>query len=465
MEKTQSSFAGGEISPNVYSRVDIAKYGVSLETISNMLVMPQGGVTRRPGTRYVAEAKSRVDDVRLINFIFSRDQSYVIELGDLYARFYMNGGQLVDSSTSLPYEIVTPWTKDQVWNLRYAQSADVMYLVDGTNKIKTLSRSGHTSWAIADFFPTDGPYMPQNSTTTTITASASTGTVTLTASTGIFDSLHIGSIWRLEEETRDQYNSWEPAIAYAVNDIVRYRENVYKAIAVGTAGKSGTVAPVHIEGDAYDGKTADNVKWQYLHSGFGVVQITAVASNTSATATVLQYLPAACVSGTTQKWLEGAWSDFRGYPSAVTLFEQRLWFAASKDRPQTLWGSRAGDFNSFEPGGNDDDAIDGTINARQANPIIDLADGRALFAMTNAREWVITSGGNLRSPISPADATVRTVAQSGSGNVSPLTIDQAIIFADRSNRRVNQMVFDFSANDFIADDLTILADHILTPGK
>lgn len=99
----QTNFTSGEFSPKMYGRVDFAKYFNAAKTIENFIIQPQGGVTRRPGTQYVATAKVTTENVRLIPFEFSATQAYIIEMGDHYMRFYMNGGQIVnvDSYTKL----------------------------------------------------------------------------------------------------------------------------------------------------------------------------------------------------------------------------------------------------------------------------------------------------------------------------------------------------------------------------
>lgn len=94
----RSSFEGGEWSPRMFGRVDLGKYNQAAEQVENLLVQPQGGLTRRPGTRYVAAAKT-TGATRLLKHVFSPTQSYVIEAGDNYFRFYANQGQIVVNQT------------------------------------------------------------------------------------------------------------------------------------------------------------------------------------------------------------------------------------------------------------------------------------------------------------------------------------------------------------------------------
>ena len=98
-----TNFTAGEISEKMAGRVDFAKYYHGCRTLENMLVLPQGGAARRPGTVYVAGGKDSNRKVRLVKFEFSDEQAYMLEFGHEYIRFYKDRGQLVevDSYTKL----------------------------------------------------------------------------------------------------------------------------------------------------------------------------------------------------------------------------------------------------------------------------------------------------------------------------------------------------------------------------
>jgi len=90
----QKSFSGGELSPPLYSRTDIAKYQTALRTCRNFYVMRHGGATSRPGTQFVGEVKDSTKAVRLIPFIFNTSQTYCLEFGDQYMRVIKNGSYI-----------------------------------------------------------------------------------------------------------------------------------------------------------------------------------------------------------------------------------------------------------------------------------------------------------------------------------------------------------------------------------
>ena len=248
----QNSFTGGEFAPNIDARQDIQKYSTGLKTMKNFYVKPQGAATNRPGTYFVAESKDSANKCRVVSFVFSESIAYVLEFGNYYVRFYRDNGQIVkstadawvtatsyvvgdyvlensliyrcttahtSSSTDEPgtgtswatywtqsaiYEVVTPYTSDELDDLKFAQSADVLYIVHPDHVPKTLTRTSDTSWTIADLAYKLGPFAPINLTDTTVTPSDVTGSITLTASSDIFESGHVGSLFKLEQDLEAQ---------------------------------------------------------------------------------------------------------------------------------------------------------------------------------------------------------------------------------------------------------------------
>ena len=488
--RLQGSLNGGEVSPLLYGRPDLAKFASSLARCVGFVPLPQGGVTRRPGTRFVAAAKNADMNAILVPFVFSRKQAYILEMGDEYIRFFMNGGQLFNITpnytlltesgdtlvtesgdtlvteqtdpTAAPYEVASPYSAADLDELQYAQTADVMYIAHPDHPPRTLVRSGHTSWTFAELPFSNGPFLGYNITDSwTIRASATTGTVTLTSTQDLFTDDHVDGLFLLEEDTSDDYSMWEPAKTYTASAKVRWENNVYQCV---TGGTSGAVAPVHIEGNRWDGQASASCRWEYLHSGYGICVITAVASATSATALVLKRMPDAVVSQATPNWREGAWSPHQGWPRAVALFEQRIWWGGTDLYPQTLWSSVGGDFTDYQPGDLDDDAIDWTINSRQANPISALVDGTNLHVLCEETE-LIGRASNNSAAVSPGDFTVRRSTSYGTAPVRPLTIDIYTIIVDASGRRLVELGFDAAEDNFVPFDMTLYAEHITRPGQ
>lgn len=165
LHQLQPSFNNGEISPLLYDRVDFQKFVSSVKTGKNMFVHPQGGMSNRAGTVMLAAAKDA--KVRLIPFEFSSNETYVIEFGNGYCRFFTSEGQVVveeevDGETvQVPYEIQSPFATADLDKIRYCQSGDVMYIAWG-GKPKVLSRFGHTNWSFSNYDYKNGPFAAEN---------------------------------------------------------------------------------------------------------------------------------------------------------------------------------------------------------------------------------------------------------------------------------------------------------------
>jgi hypothetical protein len=142
----QSNFTAGELSPRLEGQIDFKKYFNGCSELTNMVVYPHGGATRRGGMYFVSEVKTSSKEVRLIPFEFNVTQSYVLEFGDTYIRFYKDNGQIQSGGSA--YEISSPYLEAELTELHFAQSADVMYICHSNHAPRKLSRTGHTSWTL-----------------------------------------------------------------------------------------------------------------------------------------------------------------------------------------------------------------------------------------------------------------------------------------------------------------------------
>lgn len=144
----QTSFNAGELSPDLGGHVDIDRYQNGVKTMLNAVPQVQGGAKRRAGTRIIAQAKYPDRTTRLIPFVFNKTQAYMLELGDLYARFFTASGQI--TSGGMPIELATPYAQDQVFNVEFAQGADTMFMANENFPIKRLVRLSSAAWTIGD---------------------------------------------------------------------------------------------------------------------------------------------------------------------------------------------------------------------------------------------------------------------------------------------------------------------------
>ena len=459
----QTNFTAGELSPKLHGQIDFKKYNNGVETLKNLTVFPQGGATRRFGSRFVCEVKDSSKVTRLITFEFNIEQTYILEFGNLYIRFYKDNGQITEATKSISaitkanpavvtatshgysngdhvwindvggmtevngrrytvankttntfelsgvdssnyttytssgtaakvYEIATEYTSAQLSELQFAQSADVMYIVHESHEPTKLTRTGHTSWTITDVDFEKGPYLDQNTTDTTLTASATTvGTGrTLTASASLFASTDVGRLFKL---------------------------------------------------------------------GTGHGKITGYTSATEVTVEVL----VALTSSGTKTWSLGAYSNTTGFPRAVSFFEQRLVFAGSTSYPQTIWGSQSGIYENFDEG--DAEAADAfiyTIAANRVNAIRWLAPSKDLMVGTAGSEFKVSRPTG--EPLQPDNINIQQQTSYGVYPLRPIQIGNLILFVQRQQRKVRQLYYRFEDDAYTAPDMTILAEHITEGG-
>jgi len=388
----QSNFTAGEISPKLLGNVNLEKYRQGAETIENYIVMPQGGVTRRPGSFFIAETKdsSLYQDkkVRLIPWEFSETDAYVIEAGNGYFRFFKNGGRIEVAGT--PVEITTPYTDAQLFDIDFSQAADVMYIVHGSHQIRKLSRLSDTSWTLTAVEFENGPYsLPYTTTPGTMTPSGTTGGITVTCS--------------------------QPILSAAWNGI-------------------------------------------RLFLNGGQVRITSNISTTQSNATVLATLTGV---GADADWLEDSFSSRRGWPAAITFFEQRLVLGGTTSEPNAIFASVSQAFEDFEQGSAADDAWSFTIASGKINAVQWLSSLRTLLIGTRGDEFRLTGSGG---PVTPTNGDLRLQSSHGSVRVRPVSMYSANVFVQKAAKRIRQLQYSQDTDVYNANDLTALADHITGSG-
>ena len=302
------------------------------------------------------------------------------------------------------YEIATPYTTAQLFDLKFAQSADVMYITHPSHEVEKLSRTGHTSWTLSDVDFTKGPMQDANTTDTTLNPGQSA------VGTGI------------------------ALVASAVT---------------GINGGSGF-------------QSTDVGRFVFLSAGYA--KITAVTDTTNATITIITALDSASA---TADWRLGAFSDTTGHPSCVTFFEQRLVFAGTSEQPQAIFFSRSGDYENMDAniGGTvaDDDAIIYTIASNQVNAIRFMTATRTLIIGTAGGEFTV-SGGGTDSAITPTNILIKKQSNHGAANVDSIAVGNATLFLQRAKRKLRELAYNFDVDGYLAPDMTILAEHITEGG-
>ena len=213
-------------------------------------------------------------------------------------------------------------------------------------------------------------------------------------------------------------------------------------------------------------KTANCQLFTNDQDHIGVVEITAVASTVSATATVLATLASAVK---THRWSEGYWSNYRGWPGTVAISpEERLTFGGSVTEPLTKWGSAIGNYTSMKEGTLEDDAIVYTlIGSGEQNRIRWMVSKGKMVIGTYGGEIVLTgsSEDEALSPINPPKTNIQSTF--GSADIQAIVVNDAILFVQRGGRKIREMIYSIDVGEkggYTADDLTIFSNHITESG-
>lgn len=408
----QTNFNSGEWSPLTYGRADVAKYKNALATCLNYVPTAQGGLTRRPGTKYVANVKNNYNAVRLVPFEFSITQAYVLEFGPTYIRFYTNDGQLLSGGS--PYEVVSPYGASDLNDLSFVQSADVLYIAHKNYAPRKLIRNGPTSWTLSSLSLVDGPYLITNTTSTTLTSSAAgpgAATVTASSTTGInggtgFTSNDVGRKIRLKSGSNWGY---------------------------------GTIT-------AFTSTTQVTVTWT-----------TAVGLAASAT------------------WRLGVWYGAEGsattanYPGTVVFNQDRLVFGGSTNYPNRIDGSNTSDYENFAPSDAagtviDSNAISFSLNSAKVNAINWMvSDEWGLLVGTASGEWVVAAS-TQQNAVTPTNITAKQTTSYGGTNVPPVRMGKSTLFVQRTKRKLREMTYQFTLGTFQAPDISLVAEHLTKSG-
>lgn len=473
----QGSFNAGELSPRIEGRVDVPKYAQGMKTCENVIPLIQGPAMRRGGFRRVGNVQQNDEKVWLVKFEFNVTQAYVLEFGPLYVAFWANEGQVV--SGGAPYVIPSPYEPSDLtdangnFNLRFTESADVIYIACGTQPPATLSRLGPTDWVLTSFETVGGPFVDLTGTvnSATVSANGTTGAVILTASAPIFAAADVGTLFYLGQSNFNSIEAWEAGATFGPNSFCSSNGKNYFTVAGGTTGGD---APDHTIGSAIDG--APGVVWIYNDPGFGNVLITGFTDAQHVTGTVVPVSTASAAAilpalvetpASTTNWNKSAWSATNGYPTQVSFFLGRLVWA----RGIEVWFSVAGDFANFglmDLNGQvtDDMSIDIQLQSQEVNNIQWITplstSVNALICGCAGTEFSIAAA-SANAVFSPSNVLAAPISYLGSKNATPVLINHVLLFLQRAGKKLRDVSYDIFSQTYQSMDQTVLADHIMTP--
>ncbi len=307
-----------------------------------------------------------------------------------------------------PMELVTPYLTAELFDIRTAQSADVLYICHASHPVMKLSRRGHTTWSLTEVDWDDGPYLAVNTSTTNFVPGATTGNgITMTAA------------------DPENFNDSQGFLTTDIGRLIRFGDGTNWGYCVIVGHTSPTVVTVDIRRDFPVG------------------------------------------TGQTD-WSLGAWSETTGYPAVVNFHEQRLCCANTATDPDKYWMSQSGDFENMRIDSDkdgaagvevqDDDALDYRISSDQVNAIQWIRSAQQFAIGSRGGEWLARSEGPI---LTPTDVDTKQQTTIGSSFIDPAQVDNAILFPQRGKRQIREFAFNFEADGFRSPDMTILSDHIL----
>lgn len=515
-----NNFTAGEWSPFLDGRADLAKYETACLSMKNFRPLPWGGATYRSGTEFVGLAKDGNAVCRLIPFNYSTALSYVLELGNKYMRFWYSSGTPVFLA-GVAYEISTPWTTAQLFGIQFKQINAQVRLTHPAVAPQTLTYASATSWSIASTAWKYPPLLNQNATQANVlSVGATTGHTTLTSSVAQFNAGHVGSYWEVQHlrpsssEILDMNNQTNGVKVYSAALVVQGdwtfstsqfwygRVQVERSVDAGATwvvirdftaksdqnySTSGTESAPNI-GDpsvqyriAYT-KTDDPfvaavwvgaapTEYAFAQASLEaqdayIAGLVVVASYVSSTVLIVDVVISPYSTDDTYLWSEGAFSTYRGFPQCIAFYEQRLLYSGTSFNPNTIWGSVTGDFDNFQYSSNDDAAVAFQPAVCQQNQAAWIATLLRIHLGTSGEEIIMASG-NLDEALTPSNVTMRAQSFYGSTPIQPILLQNSVIFVERNGLRVREMR-ELSPyvvpTDFVAPDLTLLAEHITQPG-
>jgi hypothetical protein len=409
--QVQTNFSTGELDPLLRARIDLEAYQNALEEATNVVVQPQGGIRRRPGTRYITAlpnsgADSAGNGVRLVPFEFSTSDSYMLCFSHNRMYVFKNGALVTGiNGGANPYLSTSSvgLTGARLATVNWTQSADTLIMChQDIQPVKIVRGANDASWTVSALAFESIPRYAFAITTTnpagTLTPSSITGTkINLTSSANVFTSAMVGQFINASPQGRAKI------VAFV----------------------SSSVVQAVTEFPFFDTTAIAQGNWQ-LESGY-----------------------------------ENVWSSTRGWPRSVTFHEGRLYFGGSRSRPSTVWGSKIGLFFSFAATeGLDDDAVEATLDTNTFNAIIDITSGRDLQLFTSGGEFYVPQEG--LEPITPANFFVKASTRNGAKEgIRVQQLESGTLFVQRQGKSLSEFAFTDSQLTYVTSKISLLAGHLL----
>ena len=471
----QTNFTAGEMSPRLLGRVDIARYPNSVKRMENFFPLVHGGARRRWGSRFLAEVKDSTKLARLLPFIFNRDQTFLLEMGAEYTRFYTPDGQVL--SSGLPYEISTTYLDTDLADLHYAQSADTMLLTHPDWPINSLVRYANTNWKIGEkvlLVPANDEKGDKPNTTLTLSdATVGTGR-TATAGAATFLASFVGRQITVGA-------GLATITGYTSSTVVTVRiDSAFSGVgpfaALGwtltESPKTGLTPSVKepvggavtltADADAFSNSAQITDIGKFVEINEGLVEITAYTSPTVVTG-IIRSLLTATGKAASGGWAlrSEIWNEVDGYPRAICLDKQRMFLGGSDAYPNRIDASKTGELFNFADGAEDTDGFAYAIGG-EYNAIEHFGTMSGVIPLTFGMAWKLSGG--VEKAITPTNPQLDDQAAFGASRVRPIRIGDYLFYIQRGGKRVRALGYNLNMDKLSARDVMIFSEHITKPG-
>lgn len=505
--KIQTSFAGGELSPTLFARVDLDKFHSGAARLLNFFVDYRGGASSRPGTELIGRAMQSASPVRLIPFQFSVIQNYILEFSEFAMRIIKNGALVTETPKTLtsitqanPGVFTVPAHGFNVGDQLFFSvqgmtqvngkeyfvanpTANTFEVVDwggaGGPSLNTSGFNTFTSGTVARIVRVPSPY-----------AAVDLALLKFTQSADVLTICHPDYITR--DLTRSSDTAWTftpvtlgsaqvapVAISAVVNGGAGTTNYAYLVTAVNAANEESVASNIVTDTNKINiGATAGSVtiSWNAVPGAveYNVYKALPVTGTSVATGALFGYMTT--VSGNTSTVAQDAniIPDFTigapthddplagNNPGTVTYDQQRKVYAGSDAEPETFWMSKPGQFKNFDISSpiQPSDAITGTLVSRQVNQIkhmVSMPNG--LIMLTSGGAWQISGVGGV---LSPTTIQATPQAYNGAGDVPPLTINYEILYVQQKGTIVRDLSYSFYTNIYTGSDLSVLSNHLFS---
>ncbi len=424
---------------------------------------------------------------RLVPFIFSDDERYIVSLEDAKIRIFQispttGAVSFIQTITADTSSAALPFGDDILEELTFAQSGDIMFIAHQTFMVRQLERTGLTTFQVTtynfdsriDQFGINQPYYSFHAKDVTLDPSATSGNgITLTTSAAYFESGHVNTRLRYQgneivitavaSSTSATGNVIGNLTVRLAADAIETTEGiadvevtfalhglkVNDSITLSNAGAVGGISAANING----ARTIQEV----IDENVFVITCGQNAANTSVgggSIKVTTHAP-------TTEWEEQSYSALRGFPAAVAFHENRLWFAGTISQPDGIWASQSASYFNFDVGdGDDNDALDLTASIGEINTIRHIVSNRDLQLFSSTNEFYIPAFTD--KPITPTNAQIKRQTPYGSSSVRPQPFDGATLFIQKTGSVVREYIFSDNEGAYVSTGISTLSPHLIT---